>query len=110
MSASSRSRKSLVGLAAILFLLLASNVLRAQHDASGGSTKDMVGGSVAGGTGRARPASKPASASTIARRRTPPPVRRTVTRGLTAEDYNRQGDEFYKANNYQRRPRSLSQG
>src|SRR5258708_21390874 len=92
------STSPVVYLAALVTFLFSTGVVRAQHDASGGTPAGMVGGSVSGSTGRT--SSKPASASSVPRRRAPAPARKPPVRGFSADYYNRQGDEFYKANNY----------
>src|SRR6266446_6419591 len=77
--------------ASIAFLFSSGGVVIAQHDASGGTPSGMVGGSVSGSTGRTP--SKPATASSVPRRRTPAPApaRKPPVRGFSADYYNRQG-------------------
>src|SRR5580765_1557550 len=83
--------------AAVFFL--SAGVATAQHDMGGGGT---TSGSATGGGATS---SSPSRATTTVKRpprRTPPP--RTTTpppkRGITAEQYNAQGDEYFKAENY----------
>ena len=75
-------------------LFLTAGVAMAQHDVGGGTTS----GTAIGGATSTR--------SSTPIRRTPPrrsgPARTSspVRRGITAEQYNTQGDEFFKAENY----------
>jgi len=76
-------------------LSLTAGVAMAQHDVGGGSTKDAaVGGDT---SGRGTTVRRPRPASTV---RKPPPARPPVRRGITAEQYNQQGDELFEAKNY----------
>src|SRR5689334_11952399 len=85
--------RSFTRLALIAALSLTAGTAMAQHDVGGGA---VSGGAAAGGdSGRSTPARR-----TIRR---PPTTRRPTAparRGITAEQYNAQGDEFFKAENY----------
>ena len=75
-----------------LFVLSISGIAVAQHDVAGGSTSDTA---TAGDSSRA----------TTRVRRTPRPSssarpRAAIRRGLTAEQYNLQGDTFFDAEQY----------
>src|SRR5262245_18620309 len=104
-----RPANILACVAAVLLLVSLSRVALAQHEASGGSIKDMVGGSVGGSTGRTttkpatKPTAKPATTTTTVRKRPTPPVKKPVTaKGPSADYYVRQGDDFFTAKNYDR--------
>src|SRR5882762_155343 len=77
------SRLSLAGV-----ILLPCGVAVAQHDVGGGTTRD---------------AATPESSSRAKRTTTRPVVRKPrppVRRGITAEQYNKQGDEYFTAEEY----------
>src|SRR5207253_7403537 len=79
--------------ALIAALSLPAGTAMAQHDVGGGATG---GGAAAGGdSGRSTPARRTIRRPPATRRATAP-----VRRGITAEQYNAQGDEFFKAANY----------
>src|SRR5258708_34146780 len=77
-------------------LSLTAGVAMAQHDVGGGSTKDAAVGGEPSSRGKTvkRPRTTP---STV---RKPPPVRAPVRRGITAEQYNQQGDAQFEAKQY----------
>src|SRR2546421_12907337 len=87
------TKRLFAGLAFAGALFLTAGVAMAQHDV-GGTTS----GAATGGATSTR-SSTPVRRNPIRRTtppRTPPPVRR----GTTADQYNAQGDEFFKAENY----------
>src|SRR3954465_7226160 len=75
-------------------LLLTAGSAMAQHDMGGGAA---AGGAANGGgsTSRIAPARRVPKRTTTVRRTTTP-----ARRGVTAEQYNAQGDEFFRAENY----------
>jgi len=81
----------------VAILFLSAGVATAQHDMGGGGTTS--GAATGGGASSSR------STTTVKRppRKTPPPRTTTTTparRGITAEQYNAQGDDYFKAQNY----------
>src|SRR5262245_2828963 len=73
-------------------IFLTAGIVAAQHDVGSGATKDVASGSTSrGGTANKRTSTR----STTVRRPRPP-----VRRGVTAEQYNAQGDEFFAAKEY----------
>src|SRR6266568_435269 len=86
--------------AAIGFLLAAADLVCAQHEPMGGSLKDS---SVTPTTRTPRRSTKPAvapAATTTPRRRTTPPPATSRVNSVSADEYNRQGDELFDANKY----------
>src|SRR5207244_5237724 len=84
-------------LALVVAPALTTGTAMAQHDVGGGA----AGGGAAGGGGGGGDSGRGTPARRIIRR--PPTTRRPtapVRRGITAEQYNAQGDEFFKAENY----------
>src|SRR5260370_39690743 len=78
-------------------LLFTAGAVMAQHDVGGGSTRDAASGAVAESTrGTTSVKRSRTRASTSAVRRPRAPLRR----GITAEQYNQQGDEVFKAEQY----------
>jgi len=77
-------------------LSLTAGVALAQHDVGGGSTKDAATGGESSSRGATvkRPRTTPATVRRTA------PARPPVRRGITAEQYNQQGDEFFEAKQY----------
>src|SRR5712691_1894643 len=77
-------------------LSLTAGVVMAQHDVGGGSTKDAATGGESSSRGATvkRPRTTP---STVRR---PAPARPPVRRGITAEQYNQQGDQLFEAKQY----------
>src|ERR1051325_3459340 len=80
-----------------IFILSAAGVAMAQHDMGGGGTTSGAA------TGGATSSSRSTTVKRPPPRRTPPPRTTTTTpprRGITAEQYNAQGDDLFKAKNY----------
>jgi tetratricopeptide (TPR) repeat protein len=69
-------------------ILLTCGVAVAQHDVGGGTTRDAA-------TPDSSSRAKRTTTRTVARRPRPP-----ARRGITAEQYNKQGDEFFTAEEY----------
>jgi len=88
--------RSLSRLALTSALFLTAQVALAQHDVGGGTTSGAATSSGESTTRRSTVVKRPARPTTSAVRRPRPPVRR----GLTAEQINAQGDEFFKAEQY----------
>src|SRR6185295_14128446 len=74
-------------------VLLSGIVASAQHEVGGGVASDAAVGSESRSGSRVRRAP---TRTSPARRPAPPPVRR----GITADQYNQQGDTFFEAENY----------
>src|SRR6266852_5109196 len=75
-------------------LFLTCGVAVAQHDVGGGTTRDAA--TASGESSRGNTAVKRTTVRKPATTRKPTAVRR----GTTAEQYNAQGDEFFKAEQY----------
>jgi tetratricopeptide (TPR) repeat protein len=69
-------------------IVLTCGLAVAQHDVGGGATKDVA-------TGDSTSRTKRTTTRTAVRKPRPP-----VRRGITAEQYNKQGDEFFEAEQY----------
>jgi tetratricopeptide (TPR) repeat protein len=69
-------------------ILLTCGVAVAQHDVGGGTTRDVA-------TPDSSSRTKRTTTRTVVRKPRPP-----VRRGITAEQYNKQGDEFFTAEEY----------
>src|SRR5215468_5150322 len=82
---------------AVVVLSIAS-IAAAQHDVAvgGGSTRDVATGESTSRAPVTRRAPARTTTTTPRRTRTPAPV----SRGTTAEQYNRQGDSFFEAKQY----------
>src|SRR5690349_18368196 len=89
--------RSLTRLALIAALSLTTGTAMAQHDMGGGAAGGGAAGGGAGGSdsGRSTTTRRTIRRPTTTRRPTAP-----IRRGVTAEQYNAQGDEFFKAENY----------
>ena len=77
-------------------LSLTAGVAMAQHDVGGGSTT----GAATGGESSSRSTTVKRPRTTPSTVRKPPPARPPVKRGITAEQYNQQGDELFEAKQY----------
>src|SRR5262249_1906512 len=82
-----------IAFAGIFFL--SAGVAMAQHDLGGGTTS---GAATGGGTTSQSRSSTPVRR--VPRRTTPTRTTTPARRGMTAEQYNAQGDEYFKAENY----------
>ena len=86
---SPRGGKEVIRTMSMLALLCSANSVYAQHEGSGGSTPDVVGGSITANVRSARaPAKQPARPTTAARRRSPSTSK---ARRMDADDYYEQG-------------------
>ncbi len=88
--------RSLFRLALASVLFLTAQAALAQHDVGGGSTKDTAAPSGESTGRRSTTVKRTNRPTTSAVRRPRPPVRR----GVTAEQLNAQGDELFKAEQY----------
>src|SRR6266852_4976365 len=69
-------------------IVLTCGIAGAQHDVGGGTTRDVA-------TPDSSSRTKRTTTRTVVRKPRPP-----VRRGITAEQYNKQGDEFFTAEEY----------
>src|SRR5215831_20307672 len=98
MERNSMIRKFAGPIASGLVIFAASGVALAQHDTGSGGVTGAAsgGGTTASSSSRGTAVRRtPPRRTTPARTNTPPP-----RRGITAEQYNAQGDELFKAQNY----------
>src|SRR5712691_11853106 len=96
---SPRGVQEAIHMVSVLILLFSASAVQAQHEVSGGSTRDVVGGSVTANvrSGRA-PAKQPVNRpATPARRRSPSASK---TRRMDADDYCEQGNKYLNAKQY----------